>query len=372
MDTRNTLSDDTSASILLEMFYSRRPEDLSYTSSPQSFAFTSSSSSPSPQSSSPISSPQEHEFEDGDVVENEDNASQKSARRTLYGNEWGTKNTASTYGHCLATTCMLCDRGCPTLLFKSPTWANIMRVVFYCLKYDYPNKPFFSLKNDVYQFMVEHWNKLCLNKKRSDNWHKQIQDMLSHSKNVFESGVNHFKQNGFWRLRQSTDPWTLDRETAIISKKASASAPSSPASPISQPSSSPKRSATEYEEDELFMSPKKAKMTPPSSPSAELAPQISSMAFGSNPSQTYVIPSLAPRTANFGKGKSPVSSLLNNDTPSIGLSVSLYNEDVLHQQLSAMASSLVNIQSELASGPSIQPYTIYHQPHSNRTTAIES
>ena len=30
----------------------------------------------------------------------------------------------------------------------------------------------------------------------SDNWHKQIQDMLSHSKNLFESGMDKYKQNG--------------------------------------------------------------------------------------------------------------------------------------------------------------------------------
>lgn len=47
-------------------------------------------------------------------------------------------------------------------------------------------------------FLYIQWNKLSLNKKRSDNWHKQIQDMLSHSKNLFESGMEKYKQNGIF------------------------------------------------------------------------------------------------------------------------------------------------------------------------------
>ncbi len=40
-----------------------------------------------------------------------------------------------------------------------------MRVVFYTLKYNYPEKEFFNLKEDVYSVMLFHWNKLSINKK---------------------------------------------------------------------------------------------------------------------------------------------------------------------------------------------------------------
>eukprot|EP01113_Clastostelium_recurvatum_P037536 TRINITY_DN54_c0_g1_i2.p1 TRINITY_DN54_c0_g1~~TRINITY_DN54_c0_g1_i2.p1 ORF type:complete len:399 (-),score=130.92 TRINITY_DN54_c0_g1_i2:204-1292(-) len=225
---------ESTAAILLEMKYSRH------------------SDSSDEASSSTSSSEDEHDHE----LDGAEPADPKSFRRTLYGNEWGTKNSATTLGHCLAERCMLCERGCPSLLVKSPTWASIMRVVFFCLQNDYPAKQFFSLKNDVYQFMVEHWNKLCLNKKRSDNWHKQIQDMLSHSKNVFESGVDIFKQNGYWRLRQLSDPWSLDREGAVISKKTA---------PADIP---PKRTFLDEVAEPIAAhgSPKKFKSTPPASP----------------------------------------------------------------------------------------------------------
>lgn len=131
--------------------------------------------------------------------------------------------------------CMLCTRSAPIILSKCHTWAWIMRVVFYSLRDRYPEKKFFSLKNDVYEYMMNHWNILGLDRKRmsspsplfvtlplprpptspeltlstplfslfpfhlaSANWHKQIQDMLSHSRNIFESGMTHFKQNGMF------------------------------------------------------------------------------------------------------------------------------------------------------------------------------
>lgn len=40
-----------------------------------------------------------------------------------------------------------------------------MRVVFYTLKYNNPEKEFFNLKDDVYAVMLYHWNKLAIHKK---------------------------------------------------------------------------------------------------------------------------------------------------------------------------------------------------------------
>ncbi|EFA78458.1 hypothetical protein PPL_09110 [Heterostelium album PN500] len=121
----------------------------------------------------------------------------------------------------------------------SPTWASIMRVVFFTLHHELREKPFFSLKTDVYEFMTTHWDILCLNKKRSENWHKQIQDMLSHSKNIFESGMDTYKQNGFWRLKQIIDPWTMQKGGRKNSTNSIMSSPvQTPGSPITISSSS--------------------------------------------------------------------------------------------------------------------------------------
>eukprot|EP01132_Coremiostelium_polycephalum_P008009 gene8009-9854_t len=157
-------------------------------SSPTATSFSPSSSYSNLLPSSPSSSP-----------------SVKSQNSSHHNN-----NNSNNPVHCTLNECLLCQRGQPDILVKSPTWASIMRVVFFTLHNEMKEKQFFSLKSDVYEFMTTHWDVLCLNKKRSDNWHKQIQDMLSHSKNIFESGMDKYKQNGFWRLKQISSPHLFD------------------------------------------------------------------------------------------------------------------------------------------------------------------
>jgi DNA polymerase III alpha subunit (gram-positive type) len=43
--------------------------------------------------------------------------------------------------------------------------------------------------------------------------------MLSHSKNLFESGMEKYRQNGFWRMKQTTDPWTIRKDKKPVSNK---------------------------------------------------------------------------------------------------------------------------------------------------------
>jgi len=153
--------------------------------------------------------------------------------------------------------CMLCERSTPLILTKCHTWAWIMRVVFYSLKERYPDKVFFSLKNDVYEYMIKHWGILRLDKKPSANWHKQIQDMLSHSRNLFESGMNHFKQNGFWRLKDLEDPWMSKPEATRT---------------VSPPLSPKKRTSSDSDIEEMAQSPsKKICMIPLPVPTAPLS-----------------------------------------------------------------------------------------------------
>ncbi|EGC29170.1 hypothetical protein DICPUDRAFT_159283 [Dictyostelium purpureum] len=143
--------------------------------------------------------------------------------------------------YCSLKKCELCKRGQPPLLLKTPTWSSIMRVVFFTLHNEYPDKEYFSLKTEVYEFMTSHWERLCINRKRTDNWRKQIQDMLSHSKNVFESGLEKLKQNGFWKLRTIIDPW-------VINEKLDSSVNSSPS--MSSNNSSPWRKKRNHEDIE--------------------------------------------------------------------------------------------------------------------------
>jgi len=121
-------------------------------------------------------------------------------------------NALMSSSSCKISCCLLCKRGVPFILQRSPTWSSIMRVVFFTLKNIRPDREYFNLRTDVYAFMLSHWDKLCISKTPTQNWKKQIQDMLSHSKSLFESGSGLFKQNGFWRLKPNTDPWTMQKQ----------------------------------------------------------------------------------------------------------------------------------------------------------------
>ncbi|EFA86671.1 hypothetical protein PPL_00473 [Heterostelium album PN500] len=118
----------------------------------------------------------------------------------------------------LSGRCLVCTRGPPKLI-QHNTWSNIMRVVIFCLKHAYPDLEFFSLKNHIYDFMSSHWSILCYNKEYEQNWHKQIQDILSHSKKIFESGQNHLNASGHWRLIENIDPWSMPNPKEVNKKK---------------------------------------------------------------------------------------------------------------------------------------------------------
>lgn len=177
--------------------------------------------------------------------------------------------------------CMLCTRTAPPILSKCHTWAWIMRVVFYSLRDRYPEKKFFSLKNDVYEYMMNHWNTLGLDRKPSANWHKQIQDMLSHSRNIFESGMTHFKQNGFWRLKDLEDPWTARPDTP---RPPSTTPPQTPTLPLSPRKRGWKNTQSDEEqEEETVQTTLKKLCTPPTSPRLSLATSQDSLS--SSPSE---------------------------------------------------------------------------------------
>lgn len=86
---------------------------------------------------------------------------------------------------CQLDNCLVCEKETPFwLLTRNPTWyayvnslvngqitnlncrSSIMRVVFYALMKIFPEKQHFSLRTDVYRFVVDHWGKICVSKKR--------------------------------------------------------------------------------------------------------------------------------------------------------------------------------------------------------------
>lgn len=234
--------------------------------------------------------------------------------------------------------CMLCTRTAPLILSKCHTWAWIMRVVFYSLRDRYPEKKFFSLKNDVYEYMMNHWNILGLDRKPSANWHKQIQDMLSHSRNIFESGMTHFKQNGFWRLKDLEDPWTARPDTP---RPPSTTPPQTPTMPLSPRKRGWKNTHSDEEEEEVAHITLKKLCTPPTSPRLTLiASQESSL---SSPATS--IPSSPEQSP-------PISSPLKVSAEELEKDVAM-----LREQLQSFAQ-LSNPDS-LSSSPSTPPTQQY-------------
>eukprot|EP01113_Clastostelium_recurvatum_P043121 TRINITY_DN7081_c0_g1_i2.p2 TRINITY_DN7081_c0_g1~~TRINITY_DN7081_c0_g1_i2.p2 ORF type:complete len:261 (+),score=39.17 TRINITY_DN7081_c0_g1_i2:1161-1943(+) len=122
--------------------------------------------------------------------------------------------------------CLMCQRGPPPCLeptsrTKSPHssprpngWTYILRVALYTMRYNIQERTwsseFCTLKTELYPFLLAHWDALGVCRdQNSVQWKKQVQDTLSHSRDVFESGLGQFHQYGLWRLKPeyAEDPW---------------------------------------------------------------------------------------------------------------------------------------------------------------------
>jgi len=126
---------------------------------------------------------------------------------------------------CVLKDCLLCTKGLPSI-YKSgrgPTWSNIMHIVLWCLQHSNKEtgKEFFNLKEDIYEFVISHWNVLKVDKKGHDGWHKQIQDALSHDKVTFQSGCESLKKSGNWGLAMDADPWNSSKLPSRMNKRKS-------------------------------------------------------------------------------------------------------------------------------------------------------
>jgi hypothetical protein len=88
----------------------------------------------------------------------------------------------------------------------------------------YPSKQWFHLK-ELYKFIEAHWEVLrpsLLQTKEAKEWHKQLQDVLSHNKHLFLSARGLIGKNGYWRLVEWGECLTFDdnsSEESIKEKK---------------------------------------------------------------------------------------------------------------------------------------------------------
>jgi hypothetical protein len=114
---------------------------------------------------------------------------------------------------CEWDNCVVCERGIPVMLqTQNPTWAAIMRVVFYSFMYVFPADIYWKVR-EAYKYIEDHWDLLCPSKSKGVGaWRKQLQDALSHNKQYFISGMPIFGQKGYWGLKQEIDPWAVTDE----------------------------------------------------------------------------------------------------------------------------------------------------------------
>jgi len=117
--------------------------------------------------------------------------------------------------------CIVCKWGPPGYFINEvPTWSDILQVVLYALKVSHPDKEYFSLREDIYEYLDKHWNKLC-GKTRNATWRQTAKMTLAHSRyhTIFENGYKAYLRTGFWRLKAPINPYVAATEMAHVPAK---------------------------------------------------------------------------------------------------------------------------------------------------------
>ena len=118
--------------------------------------------------------------------------------------------------------CPLCQRGMKGLAVDQPrnvvSWQFICKVIYYCLysisrREEAKNKKdkqyYFSIKQDVNEFIVNHWylfGRMSQFRTNPSKWKKAMLDALIHS-DEFKSGKEEINKPGMWRMLKYTNPW---------------------------------------------------------------------------------------------------------------------------------------------------------------------
>lgn len=98
--------------------------------------------------------------------------------------------------------CYVCNRLTGSFLTSFTTWSDILQVVLYSLSQIHKGRAFFSLGEDIYTFIDEHWDVLC-SKPKNSSWRQTAKMTLSHNRysDLFENGYDTLMTTGFWRLK---------------------------------------------------------------------------------------------------------------------------------------------------------------------------
>ncbi|KAL7720701.1 Fork-head domain-containing protein [Entamoeba marina] len=114
--------------------------------------------------------------------------------------------------------CYFCSNKDVVLGKKRVPWTVICRYILLALN-DISSKQYYSAHDDIYPFVIQHWEIFGTLEQFSDNnsWRKALLDAMNHS-DQFESGTVK-KRIGLWRLCSSTPTSPKKRGERIKPKK---------------------------------------------------------------------------------------------------------------------------------------------------------
>ena len=102
---------------------------------------------------------------------------------------------------------------------KRLAWTTLCRLAFLSIKKPETNE--FIHVRDLFNFFNEHWSAIShFDQLKKKTWKKSILDALNHS-DFFQSGINQFHTNGYWKLTDSTLPNIKNRRSKKIEEKGS-------------------------------------------------------------------------------------------------------------------------------------------------------
>ncbi|KAL7720975.1 Uncharacterized protein QTN25_002178 [Entamoeba marina] len=118
--------------------------------------------------------------------------------------------------------CPFCNKGVSMVNEMSKdnkiiSWILLCRCILYSLTVLNTPKLYFSLKTDIYWFIVNHWyifGTLSQFRTSPSKWKKSLLDALSHS-SCFESGTASLKKTGLWKLTRLESPWDCPDQSSI-------------------------------------------------------------------------------------------------------------------------------------------------------------
>lgn len=114
--------------------------------------------------------------------------------------------------------CLFCSEFSDVVLKqKRLAWTTLCRLAFLSIKRKDNNE--YVHVRDLFNFFNDHWNNIShFEQLKKKTWKKSILDALNHS-DYFQSGINQFHTNGYWKLMDTSVPSIKNRRSKKLEEK---------------------------------------------------------------------------------------------------------------------------------------------------------